>query len=157
MAASIFLKVDGVSGESKDSAHSDWIELESFSWGASQAHAVHSGGGGGAGKADFQDLSCVARMDKAFPTLFKHCATGKHFPKVELHQAKAGGDKLTFLKIELNEVLVTHASNTGTSGAESMTNFTLNGSKLKISYIPQSEKGAASGSVDVAWDIKKGV
>ncbi|MFC6051689.1 type VI secretion system tube protein Hcp [Acinetobacter portensis] len=33
MAIDIFLKIDGINGESKDSNHKDWIDVQDFSWG----------------------------------------------------------------------------------------------------------------------------
>ena len=34
MAIDMFMKVEGVNGESKDSNHKDWTNIESFDWGA---------------------------------------------------------------------------------------------------------------------------
>ena len=45
----MFMKVDGVTGESKDSNHTGWTDITSFSWGASQPGNMSVGGGGGAG------------------------------------------------------------------------------------------------------------
>ena len=33
-AADMFLKIEGIEGESTDSAHQRWIEVESLNWGA---------------------------------------------------------------------------------------------------------------------------
>ncbi|MCP6726322.1 type VI secretion system tube protein Hcp, partial [Klebsiella pneumoniae] len=49
-AVDMFLKLDGVTGESQDSKHKGEIHIESFSWGMNQTGASGSGGGGGAGK-----------------------------------------------------------------------------------------------------------
>ena len=49
MAIDMFMKVEGVNGESKDSNHKDWTNIESFDWGAEQPGSMTSGGGGGAG------------------------------------------------------------------------------------------------------------
>jgi type VI secretion system secreted protein Hcp len=40
-----FLKIDGISGESKDSKHKDEIELVSFSWGLTEAAPPRGGWG----------------------------------------------------------------------------------------------------------------
>ena len=52
----MFMKVEGVNGESKDSNHKDWTNIESFDWGAEQPGSMTSGGGGGAGKVNFFGL-----------------------------------------------------------------------------------------------------
>jgi type VI secretion system secreted protein Hcp len=155
MAIALYLKLsDGVSGESHDSDHKDWIDLESFHWGASQPAAIR-GGGVAAGKASFHDLTCVAKIDKAYPDLLANCANGKHFSKIEVHGVKSGGpSKVTYLKVELNEVLVTSVDVNGASGSDVMTSYSFQGSKLKTTYTPQTEKGAAGAAIDKQWDIK---
>ena len=80
----MFLKIEGVSGESKDTNHKDWTDLESFDWGADQSGSMSSGGGGGAGKVNFNDLTVVCAIDKAAPTILKNCAVGQHISKVEV-------------------------------------------------------------------------
>lgn len=154
MAIGLYLKLsNGVSGESADSEHKDWIDLESFHWGASQPASIR-GGGVGAGKASFHDLTCVAKVDKSYPDVLAKCADGTHFDKVEIHGVKAGGSKLTYLKVELNEVLVTAVDVNGASGADVMTSYSFQGSKLKTTYVPQTKSGGGGAAIDKQWDIK---
>src|SRR6266568_1136977 len=54
MAVDMFLKLAGIKGESLDHKHKDEIEVLSFSFGISQTHAA--GGGGAAGKVQFEDV-----------------------------------------------------------------------------------------------------
>jgi type VI secretion system secreted protein Hcp len=78
MAVDIFLKLDGIKGESTDSKHKGEIELESFSWGASNTGSVDAGGGGGAGKVSFKDFSFTAKVGIQSPQLFRALAEGEH-------------------------------------------------------------------------------
>ena len=41
MAVDMFLKLDGINGESKDEKHAKEIDLLAFSWGASQPTHAH--------------------------------------------------------------------------------------------------------------------
>ncbi|WP_208507881.1 type VI secretion system tube protein Hcp, partial [Variovorax paradoxus] len=84
MAVDMFMRVEGANGESKDSNHKDWTDIKSFAWGATQPGNMVSGGGGGVGKASFNDLQVLARIDKAAPSVMKNCASGKHLSKVEV-------------------------------------------------------------------------
>jgi type VI secretion system secreted protein Hcp len=65
--ADLFLKIDGIPGESQNPRHRGEIEVESFSWSetylASAAGA--GGGGGGGGKVHVQDLHITKQIDKA--------------------------------------------------------------------------------------------
>src|SRR5919108_4062049 len=114
MAVDLFLKLDGIQGESLDKAHKGEIELESFSWGESNA-APPAGGGGGAGKVQIQDLHVVAHVNKASPSLVLACATGKHLKDAVLTARKAGKGQQEFLVFKFTDVLVSSYQISGTA------------------------------------------
>jgi hypothetical protein len=60
-------KIGDIKGRSLDSKHKDEIEVLSFSWGLTNGANIGAGGGAGAGKATFQDLTIVHTIDKASP------------------------------------------------------------------------------------------
>src|SRR5260370_12004162 len=78
MAADIFAKIGDIKGESLDDKHKDEVEVLSYSWGVTNAAHIPTGGGGGAGKPTFQDLSIVHKIDKTSPNLLPPCAPTKH-------------------------------------------------------------------------------
>ena len=80
MAVDMFLKLEGIKGESKDDKHKDEIHIESFSWGVTQQGGFNVGGGGGAGKVNVHDISISKYLDKSSALLMSHCCTGKHIP-----------------------------------------------------------------------------
>jgi type VI secretion system secreted protein Hcp len=96
MTVDMFMKVEGATGESQDSNHKGWTDIKSFTWGATQPNTMASGGGAGAGKVSFHDLAVVAAIDKAYPAVLKHCATGKHLAQVEISSCKAGGKQIEY-------------------------------------------------------------
>src|SRR5881227_2642940 len=100
-AVDMFLKIDEIPGESVDSIHKGEIEISSFSWGMSNSGAISSGGGGGAGKASFQDLHFESSVSKATPLLAKFCATGEHIKKATLTVRKAGERPVEYIKMTL--------------------------------------------------------
>ena len=93
MAIDMFLQVDGAKGESADANHSGFSDVQSLSWGASQAAAI-SGGGSGSGKVSFSDLTVSAALDSATPAILKMCSSGKHIPNVKISICKAGGTQI---------------------------------------------------------------
>jgi len=78
MAVDIFIKIDGIPGESTDRDHRDEIEASSYSWGETNTGAHAFAGGGGAGRVSMQDLHFTTTVSKASPSLMLHCATGQH-------------------------------------------------------------------------------
>ena len=158
MAVDIFLDLDGVKGESRDSKHLETIDVLSWSWGLSQSGTAHMGGGAGAGKVSVQDISFTHYIDKASPTLMLFCCNGKHMKKGKLIVRKAGENPLEYLTIDLEDILVSHVSTGGSHGEDRLTeNFTLNFAKFKLEYIPQTESGAGGKRTEAKWDIPANV
>ncbi len=156
--ADMFLKIDGVEGESLDDAHKKEIELLSFSFGATQPGSAGHGGGSGVGKVQVHDFQFSKYFDKASPKLFEACAVGKHTPKVTLVCRKAGGKQEEYLKVTLSEVIVSSIQNSGSGGDSLPTeSVSLNFSKIEIEYKPQDEKGGLGGVVKAGWDLTKNV
>ena len=67
MAVDIFLKLDGVAGESKDKVHSKEIDILSWSWGMANSGSAHVGWGAGSGKVNVQDVSLSKYIDSSSP------------------------------------------------------------------------------------------
>jgi type VI secretion system secreted protein Hcp len=156
--ADMFLKIDGIEGESRDDKHKNEIELLSFSFGASQAGSSGFGGGAGVGKVQVHDFVFSKHYDKSSPKLFEACATGKHDAKLTLICRKAGGAQQEYLKVTLSEAMISSVQDSG-SGGESLPSesVTVNFSKIEIEYKPQDEKGNLGGVVKAGWDRSKNV
>ena len=155
MAVDIFLKIDGIKGESQDSKHKEEIDVMSYSFGASQSGTMSYGGGGGAGKVQFQDLSFTHRVDKASPILFLHCANGAHIKEATLTNRKAGKEQQEYLVVKLYDVLVSSCQQSDSAGGDlPVDNVTLNFAKIEIDYKEQKKDGTLGASVKANWDQK---
>jgi type VI secretion system secreted protein Hcp len=157
VSESWFLKIDGIDGESTDVSHKDEIDVMSWSWGLTQTGGgVGSGGGGGAGRAAFQDFHFVARISKASPMLFLACATGTHHKSAALSGVRsAGKDKSAeFLKYKLSDVVVTSDQHSGSEAGVPVEQFSLNYSKIEVSYTPQTASGKVGAPVQAGFDVK---
>ncbi len=155
-AVDYYLKLDGIDGESADHKHKGEIDIESFSWGASQGGSHSSGGGGGAGKVSMQDLHFVMKVSKASPKLMLACASGQHIKKATLVCRKAGKDQQEFLKISLTDLLVS-SYQTGGSGHSDVVpteQVSLNFAKIEFEYKEQKPDGTLGGAVKAGWDVK---
>ena len=161
MAVDMFLIIEDkkVKGESRDKTHKDSIDVLSWSWGLSQSGTMHTGGGGGAGKASIQDLSITKYIDKSSTDLMLACCSGKHYKNAKLIVRKAGGTPLEYLIISLESVLVTSVSTGGSGGEDRLTeNIALNFAKVHVQYQPQKEDGTKDGGVlEMKWDVAQNV
>ncbi|HEX3727819.1 MAG TPA: type VI secretion system tube protein Hcp [Pirellulales bacterium] len=153
MATDMFLKLDGIKGESKDDKHKDEIDISSWSWGMSQTGTFGTGGGGGAGKVSFHDISISKNVDKATPELMLRCANGKHISEGLLTVRKAGENPVDYLKLKLTDILISSVQHGG--GGEIVSeSVTLNFGKVNLEYQQQGANGKADGGpVGMGWDL----
>jgi len=155
MAQDIFLKLDGIDGESQDANHKNEIEVLDWSWRISQSSTMHSGSGGGSGKATVEDLNFTHAIDKASPNLMKYCLTGKHIPEAKLTVRKAGGNPLEYLLITMSDVIVSKVEPSGQKTDDIIQEKVgLAFSKVKQEYVVQNAQGGSAGAITAGYDIK---
>ena len=156
MSQDIFLKINGIEGESQDAAHKGEIEVLSFSWKVLQESTMHAGSGGGAGKATVEDLEFEHYVDRSSPNLMKYCLTGKHVQEAMLTVRKAGGSPLEYLKLTFSDVIVTSVQPFGANSDDLRVRerVRLSFSKIKQEYAVQNAQGGSGGAVTASYDIK---
>ncbi len=151
---SIFLKLDGIPGESTDDLHADEIEILSISHNMANAGTVRTGGGSGASKAILYDIRLVKFADRATPRLVKHVATGQHIPEAKITVMRTGESALEFYVINLESVLVTSlASSASVESGRVTETISLNFGKIEIIYTPTKEDGSGDATVEFCFDV----
>lgn len=157
MAVDMFLKIDGIEGESEDATHGASIDVLAWSWGMSQSGTLHAGKGGGGGKVAVQDISVTKYVDSSTPLLMKACASGAHIKNATLTVRKADGSgsgALEYVVIKLGPVLISSVSAGGSGGEDRLTeNVSLNFKKVQYDYTPQDEKGGKGNAIPWKFDI----
>jgi type VI secretion system secreted protein Hcp len=155
MAVSIFARIGTIRGESQDAKHKDEIEVLSWSWGLANSGTIAHGGGGGAGKASFHDLSLTHHVDKASPLLMKACATGEHIKDATIIVRKAGKGQQEYLVITMTDVIVTSVSTSvSAEGDATIEGVTLAFGKVDLEYKPQKPDGSPGSGLHFTYDIK---
>ncbi len=129
-ASACYMKIADVKGESQDSGHKDWIEVESYS----PRLALPSQGTPRTRSTPGQ-ITVVKQTDKASPNLLRYASTGKHIPTAVLECRKAGGDKQEYLQYKLIDVRV---SSVEPRGVMEEVSFTY--SKVQVRYSPQQRR-----------------
>jgi type VI secretion system secreted protein Hcp len=156
VANDMFLKLDGIKGESKDAKHTGEIDILAWSWGVSNHGSFGSGGGGGTGKVNVQDISFTKYVDVATPALMLASCNGKHIPEATFVVRKSGEKPLEYITITLKKAIVSSVSEGGSGGEDRLTeNITLNFASFKYQYKEQSDTGSAAGQPDMTWDVSK--
>lgn len=154
MAVDMFLKLEGIEGEAQDAVHKGEIDVLAWSWGMSQSGTTHVGGGSGAGKANFQDISITKWIDLSSTKLMKAAARGTHIEKGTLVVRKAGDKPLEYITIQMKDIIVTSVSTGGSGGEDRLTeNVSLNFAEVGLRYIEQKPDGAEGEKPEFLWDI----
>jgi type VI secretion system secreted protein Hcp len=152
----IFLKVEGIEGESLDAKHKNEIQIGNYSFGAVNAGTGGTNLGSGAGKVSVHDIHCTKEVDKASPNLFISCCSGKHHPTAVITVRKSGEKPQDYMTITLSEVFLSaYSTSASEEGGIPMENFSLNFSKIKYDYKPQVADGTLGPVVSKTYDIKK--
>jgi type VI secretion system secreted protein Hcp len=155
MAHDIFLKIDGIKGESQDATHKDEIEVLDWDWEITQESTMHSGSGGGAGKATVHDLHFTHWADCSSPNLMKFCFGGKHIPSATLVVRKAGGNPLAYMKYTMTDVIITRFRPRGNRSASGtpIEEISLSFKQIRYEHTLQNSQGGTGGTISAAIDI----
>ncbi|RNF82396.1 Hcp family type VI secretion system effector [Montanilutibacter psychrotolerans] len=154
-----FLSIDTIKGESKDSEHKDWIEIESFNQDVLQPRSATASSAGGttAARVEMSPIEINKRIDLASTALFQACAGGTTFPKAQIQfmRADKDGKAINYYTIELLNVLV-HRVNT-TMGHDGMPSESvqLSFGAIKWSYTQQKPEGGIGGKTIAQWSNTK--
>ncbi|MDF0605526.1 type VI secretion system tube protein Hcp [Neisseriaceae bacterium TC5R-5] len=159
MAQDIFLKINGIDGESEDADHKAEIEVLGWNWAVSQVSNMHSGSGGGSGKASVEDFQFQHYVDRASPNLIQYCLTGKHIDQCVLTVRKAGGKPLEYLKLTMEEVIIARVAPNGSAADQDrpLENVRLSFARLRHEYVIQNAQGGSGGAITASFDIKKNI
>ena len=147
----IFLKLDGIDGESKKlDKH---IDILSWSWGQTNGAHVSTGEGLSAGKASANDLSISMAINKATPYILKACANGTHIKTADLVCRKAGTGAQEYLRLTFSPVVVS-SYQTGGSGGDDIPvdSISLCFSKIEYKYSPQKAGGGLDTAIPISYD-----
>lgn len=142
-----FLNIAGIPGESLDEKHPDWIDVLSYSWGASSA----------GGKATVTDLFVASQLSQASPQLFLAAMNTRSIATATLEGVRPSADSsgAPFMRLALENVVVT-AYQTGAADEIPFDTFSLSFGRISYSYWRQTRDGSPGVEQVVRWDVKAG-
>ncbi len=156
MASDVYLKIEGIAGESTDDKHKDWIEVANVNYAVHQSRAetVSTAGGHSSGRAELFPLSFTKLADIASPVLLQTCATGKTIPKATFEFMRADGDgkPIPYFKIELENLMFSNISPDSGEGGIITERVHVAYARIKWSYLRQSIRGGTQGNTSGGWD-----
>jgi type VI secretion system secreted protein Hcp len=145
-ATSLFLKLDGIPGDSLSVKHAGEIEINSMQWGVKASS-----------EPTFPDITVTKSLDIASPKLLSAAAAGKVIPTGVITAEKGTGGAATFdfAKLTLTNVLVTGVTQSVQSGGSFAERITLKFSRAKFTVIPQNADGSPGTPITFCWNVAK--
>jgi type VI secretion system secreted protein Hcp len=152
MPSDYYLLINTVEGESQNANFPKYIELDSYSFGASNPADV-----GGKGLSDF---SFTCALDSASWQIVKDLYSGTHIDQCTFAGCKAGGDKQTYKYIEVtltNCYITSHSTGGGSQGVPSQS-VSIAYEQILYNYFTQkTEDGTTVSAGTATYNIGTGV
>lgn len=159
MAGDMFLKIEGIAGESQDTNHSNEIDIESFGLSMTQSETMQAGDCGPC-QVSVGDIFITKRIDKATPALMEACATGATFPSATMTVRRAGGNgAMDYLSYTLKDVRISSYNASGAKdGLDRVPeSISLHFQEYRIDYTQQNADGTPGVTSSSAWNVAQGV
>ncbi len=154
----IFLRIDGIHGESTENGHADWIEVITYSHAIANPSVLAGRSSGSSYHADF---SVVKAIDKTSPKLAVAVCDGTHIPEIVVEICRAGGDKLKYMEYKMRNVTVSSVRTVGS--VEGISRLPLEEVAFKYNRIEwtytlqRRADGSGGGNVAAGWDLERNV
>lgn len=161
MAQDIYLKIDGIKGDSTSEHGKGMTELLSFSHGISMplTHGHASGTSVKHGRVDMHDLTITKYLDPISPTLNLKCAGGENIKHAEIFlwgAEKSDGEPHNYYTIKIEDVIITSVSIGGGGGGLPMETVTFHFNTIHWTHQEQKHDapGGGAGKVASGWDLQ---
>jgi len=156
----IHLDLGSIHGESSSTAHSNGIEISSFSWGVSNSPVNTGTGAIKGGKVSMTEITLTKFFDKASVQLLKAAATGQIIKTAKITWSKSTGGKKPedFITITLSGVLVSSVQQSSSRSGEGMgtESVTLCFDKVNVDYKTQERTGLLISAGQMSYDLALG-
>lgn len=155
MASNIYIKIEGIEGESKVEKYKDQIEALSFSYSCYQPVSEASGGDiRNAGRANHGTFNFSKYTDIATAGICKAMWSGKTIPSAVITVVDNNGDAvIERLTITLGNIVVCNFSLHGGGHSVADEEVSLSFSKIKVECHNQGKDGSAPGKNSAEWDL----
>ncbi len=155
--AEMFLKIDGIQGETLDTYRPGEIEIQTWTWDAGLNPVRWDLNQGGQSTRANTDKIVVTKVcDQASVALYQYCVTGKHFKNARIICRKNDGEeKINYLTIEMEDVMIQEVNWSGQGESPTLTEtIELAFADFTVRYKKQRDSGAADGDVHFGFNIQ---
>jgi type VI secretion system secreted protein Hcp len=153
-ATTIFVRIEGVRGDSTDDRHKDWVEASSYSQGVTAIGATRLASGGTIQRPEFSDITITKFLDSSSPILTQLCAKGAHVRGVVIDFVNPGMDKSLLQRITLDDVVVSSVQMGGGAGQPPTETVAFKFARIRQEYFPPPRRdGSKQPPIVAGWDL----
>ena len=158
----MFLKIDGIEGESQDAKHPGELDLLTHDKRVDNPTGLAAKLGDDPsellGVSTWPDANFTMIVDKAYPKLLQACVNGDRIQKAVLTMRKAGTDPQEFLKVTYTDVLISKCEIAldPDQNQVPIVTFAFNFAQIQEEYKTQQADGSLSGPIKYAYSIPRG-
>jgi type VI secretion system secreted protein Hcp len=155
-SSTIYAKFEAINGESTDAKHKNWIEIQSFEFSMAVPGSA-SGTSRRRGDVVVNDIFITKSVDKSTPKLMEALSSNKVIGEVIIEVVRPTGDKDTFYRYKLTNVLVTSYQSGGEATGLTVGDvLSLNFEEIKVTYTEFDEStGSMKGNIEWTWRIEE--
>jgi type VI secretion system secreted protein Hcp len=160
-ADDIFLKLDGIRGESMDARHKDEIEILSYTQTFSGPFAKSGtpSTAAAAGKTTCGPVTIMKYIDVSSPDLILNAANGRHIPTAVFTFRRPGKELVEYYKVILEDVIVVEVEQSDTklnfpnpAPPRAIEKVSLIGRRFRFEYTATTNTGGTGAKPKAGWD-----
>jgi len=150
----IYLKMDGIDGDTTHDQHKKWVTVESIHWNVGRRMNTPAGTTTNreASEPSVSEVVIAKQADASTPKLFGEACTGKDGKKVVIDFVTTGSPGDTYLQCTLSDTLISSYS-VSSGGDRPSESIGLNFTKMEMKYIPYDEKHKPGSPIVVNYDL----
>lgn len=143
----VFLKIQGIDGESADSGHKGWIDVDSFTYGVSRPADSTA-------PADHRGITLNKAVDKSTPYLYAHCSTGQPLEEAVVEIVSTDADSISIQEYRLRNATVTSINTSvGANAKRTTERLTLHYESIAWTYVRvDPTNGSVISQLTMQWD-----
>ena len=157
-AADIFLRLDGIMGESLDKKHQGEIEIVSYTQSFANSATVDAGAGN-VGKVTCGAVTVLKNIDRSSPEFIRLVTTGAHVPTgvITFRTSFGGTQSFEYYKVSMTDVIVSAVNQTeATNPPRIVERVSILADRFLFEYTPVNAKTGGPGqTVKFGWDCAR--
>jgi type VI secretion system secreted protein Hcp len=153
----IYMQIEGLSGDVTELGHNNWIEIDSFSFGCSRNVASSCPGHTSdreTSLASFSEIVVTKSMDKTSPNLVALAWIGTA-KTVRIDFTGSGETSSVYASYILRHVLVSSYNVCAESNGIPREKLSLNFDKIDFIFTPYKQDGSAESPIPISYDLSE--